>query len=1246
MDAGSEKPTPSLTVTTLGRLDIRWKGQPVPGLTLRKTQALLVYLAMNPRPHDRGRLAGLLWGDRPEEQARRNLRHALCELRRHLGPALLDGDRLSIGLSPDIPCQVDALIFQAEIERARSARRGRESEAAIGHLQAAVALYQGEFLAGFDLPGCPEFEEWATRRRAWLQERALEALAHLAAYCMQRGEYDRALDYARRQLALEPWWEEAHRQVMSLLALTGQRSAALAQYEECRRLLAEELGLEPLEETTALRDRIRSARPLPAPVLPGAPAPALPFVGRGREHSQLVAWWEAARQGQGQLALVEGEAGVGKTRLVEEVIRYAEAQGATVLRGRCYEFGGGVPYQPIAEALRSILNPRSLAIQHLLSNIQPVWLAELSRLLPELRELRPGLSPLQVSGEEARQRLFEAVARFLSSCLFLVFLDDLQWADPPSLDLLHYLVRHRQDRPGYAATWLVGTYRPEEVDLSHPLTRLRQGLGRDHLVHRLILEPLSPQAIEQIAYSLAGREEGAALGAFLYRECEGNPFVLAEIVADLYEQHRLQTDEEGRRRWAGSPERETAGSKAGGILPSSVQDMILQRVGRLPLPAQRLLALAAIIGRRFDLALLRAAAGPDTDAVDDSLEAWLEHRLVRAEAGGAPSSPASAIQYDLSHDKIRAAVYQATPPALRRSRHRQVGLALEALYAGRLEPLYEQLAYHYEQAGERDKAPVYLLLAASRAVAVYAYEEALTCYDRALAWLEAEDERRGAILVQRATALRSLGRYVEAILTCRQAFDGSQQAAQACLLAAQAASELSTIYQLQCDYDQARVWIQEAIRLADALPPEAKVDALEEQARSKQRLAAIEREQGNLEAARTLFEEAMELYRRLDNRRGTAECQRGLGCIFFDRGWYDAARQQVEEALLAFQALDDRQQEATCLGILGSIYWRQRANEAAHQAFARCLALCRAIGDRPGEAEALNGLGLVHIAQGEHVETRRCWEESVALYRSLGLEKQAAHGLHNLGILLMDQGDLATARRCLEESLAVHRSTGARSREALDLGWLGRLCLLSGEYKQARHCLETALTLRQESKGGVETPWQLAWLGAVACEMGDLVEAEDCFQKAARLAEQGGMGLGPFELSWLAAVQLAREQGQAALATARRMLAEAEAEARPAEIGWAWALLGSVHDSGLLAAAEDPRPYFERALALSDQGHPFSHGVILRRYGAYLLHTGNRDQAAACLEEAKAIFARLGAMGELDKVIRLLAGDDAFHRRS
>ncbi len=683
-----------LRLALLGGLHITRGEVALAGFVSRKAQAQLAYLAVTGRDHYRDALAGLLWGDLPEQRAAGNLRVVLANLH-DLLPEHLEITRYQVAFNQSSACWLDV----AEFERACSqGQTEASSQAPYAQFEYAVSLYRGDFLEGFYVHDAPAFEEWALAEREQLRQQMRGALHRLVQSHTARGEYTLAIQYATRLLALDPWREEVHRELMRLLALSGQRSAALAQYKACRRLLAAELGLEPLEETTALYGKLVNweigtfgnwetgtlvnwetgrfgdqstnlptyqSTNLPtyqSTNLPVHQSTNLPFTGRGTEHATMVAWWEQAQRGQGRLALVEGEAGVGKTRLVEEAARYAEAQGAVVLRGRCYEFGSNVPYQPIAEALRGYLGRaaaeranrgaararagrESPPAPALPCSLAPTWLVELSRLLPELRQICPDLPPpLDISGEAGRQRLFEAVARFLRGIVQLpspgacqppaacLFLDDLHWADPSTLDLLHYLIRQLSAAP----IWIVAAYRPEEVSLSHPLVRLRQGLGRDHLEHRLVLAPLSAEAVQALAGALVGPDQVAAFGDYLYRESEGNPFFLVETVHSLCEQGVLHGVESGRWQWRGpsaaAPVLSALAARPGSAAegpPAGVQDVVLQRVGRLTEPGQRLLTLAAVYGRQFDIEFLRAVAGRDAGSVDDSLEQYLLRRLIR-----------------------------------------------------------------------------------------------------------------------------------------------------------------------------------------------------------------------------------------------------------------------------------------------------------------------------------------------------------------------------------------------------------------------------------------------------------------------------------------------------------------------------------------------------------------------------------------------------------------------------------------
>lgn len=301
--------SPGLHLHFLGGSEILLPSGPA-HLETAKTRALLVYLAMNPGPQARQRLTGLLWGDLPETNARRNLRRALWNLRRQLSIP---------GTPPPILADREVVQFNREIAYWLDVEAFERACATPGERQHAVDLYRGEFLAGFYLDDAPAFEEWVLVERERLRLLALQTLQRLAEERAAQDEIEAALDYARRLLALEPWREETHRQLMRLLARAGQRSEALAQYETCRRILAQELGVEPGAETTALYDRIRAgAFAVPAPHLP---APTTPFVGRERELTELSALLARA---DCRLITITGLGGAGKTRLALEVAaRYA-----------------------------------------------------------------------------------------------------------------------------------------------------------------------------------------------------------------------------------------------------------------------------------------------------------------------------------------------------------------------------------------------------------------------------------------------------------------------------------------------------------------------------------------------------------------------------------------------------------------------------------------------------------------------------------------------------------------------------------------------------------------------------------------------------------------------------------------------------------------------------------------------------------------------------------------------------------
>lgn len=885
----------TLEIRLLGSFAVLQNNQPVRAFRTQKTRAALAYLTCHAgQPISRDTLAGLFWPDAAHRRAAHNLRQTLTFLRQAFsGNTPLHITRQDVTFSPPDDCLVDVIAFQQTLDAGKGDRAAWET---------AVALYRGPLLDGFFINGAPEFETWLLLRREQLQAGVLTLLARLADWRLARGEYRQAQSWLRQALALEPWQESTHRDLMRALALAGQTAAALEQYRQCRRALQEGLGVDPLPETEALYRQIAAGEALAAAPLPQRPE--LRFVGRGAEHAQLTAAFaQAGRQPHAprrpRLILLEGEAGAGKTRLAEEFIRYAAGQGALILSGRCFEFGETLPYQPIADALRPALPQAAAALP-------PVWLAELARLLPELRELRPDLPPpLPAGGAAARQRLFAAIARFLQTLAegrqtVLLFLDDLHWADAATLDLLHFLVRQMAERP----VLFLGAFRPEETVSPHPLTTLRRGLSRNHLAKVVTLPSLPESVLQTAVADLVGAETAPPFAAFLHRESEGNPFLLSEMLNTLYEADALRPGAPGR--WTLAEKWETAVT-----LSASARDTILYRVERLPPPSLRLLQLAAIAGQTFDAALLAEAAGQTAAAAAGALEEWAARRLVR------PSGSA----YDFAHDKIRETVYFDLPESRRRAEHGRIGDALANRYDKQTaQTLPPAVAHHYRHNGRPQKAIPWLLLAAEQALA---FTAVVHFCDQALELEPADPETRFEFLRLRQRAHEFLGD-----AAAEEADAAAMLALAEQLTDKQAAAwqRLAVFYTLRGQLDKARQAAEQALaasrQTGDAT---GEADALIQ-------LGIMVRDRdGDARRAGQLFRQGLDAARQTGYRVAEAACLGHLGILQAEQGEYMTAVATYQACLDIFRELDLRQDVAGYLNPLAALYrpwgsmnWRRR----------------------------------------------------------------------------------------------------------------------------------------------------------------------------------------------------------------------------------------------------------------------------------------------------------------------------------
>jgi DNA-binding SARP family transcriptional activator len=697
-------------------------------LTLsNKAQALLAYLAVSPGcRHARDKLATLLWAGTSDEQARQSLRQVLVTLRRALAHhATLIADHGEVALEgPGL--DVDVVRFEA------LARDG-----STGALAEAAALYQGDLLEGIRVKE-PPFEEWLLAERERLREMVVEALARLLEHQVDGGPAAPAIRTAMRILTLDPARESVHRDLMRLFERQGRRGDALRQYRLCVDALQRELGLEPRPETRRLyQDIVRAGQTqaTSAAIKPAKGATMSPsgprglvdervresvsLVGRDAELARLHQAIKATGRGEGRLVLVLGEAGIGKTSLLEALEVEAHQQGVRCHLGRSHLSEQVLAFAPWIDALRA---GERLDDPQLLACLGPAWVEELARLIPELKLGVPDRAG------EGSHRLFEAVTR-LVSCLAveqprLIMLEDLHWADEMSLRLLAFLARRIRS----ARVLVVATAREEEVT-DAPIAAVLDELSEDPHVERMILSPLSRQETATLVRSLAQASAAtgtvARLAEQIFSASEGNPFMVVETMRALAEGTATQTS-------------------TGSALPDRVRQVIAARLERLGERSRGVLAAASVIGREFDFALLQRATGLDEAEAAEEVEALVRRRVLRVVGE----------RFDFVHDRVREVVHGQLLPPRRVLLHAAVARALEQLQTGRPDEHVEQLAHHTFRGELWDKAVVYGRRAGSVEADRSASGQAGACFDQALKALARLPESRETL--EQAIELRRL----------------------------------------------------------------------------------------------------------------------------------------------------------------------------------------------------------------------------------------------------------------------------------------------------------------------------------------------------------------------------------------------------------------------------------------------------------------------------------------------------------
>jgi DNA-binding SARP family transcriptional activator len=700
---------------------VRVDGRVVPAAAFarRRARTLLKLLALQPgyRLH-RDQVLDLLWPDLDLGAATAQLYKTVHHVRLALtsldaeatsGAELLHLEDEVLGLSSARGVQVDVDVFEALARKALAGEPPNPAE-----VRRALAHYGGDLLPT-DL-----YEEWTQRRRDALRETFLDLLRHLGDAHLAAGRGAEAGDAYRQILKADPIREEAHRGLMRVFAAEGSVGRLARQLERCRESLAKELGVGPSPETLALYETLRAAvGEGPAPGVGDGPfALDLPghlprLAGRSVEIEAGKELLGALGAGRGSVLVVQGEPGIGKTRLAQEVAALARRRGCQVWVGAAHEHEPRGAYGPVVEALRSaVRGDRSMA------ELIP---AELAALIPELPA--PGPAVPATDRGAAQGELFARVFRFVAArattAPVVVVLEDLHAAGEESVALLHYVAR----QVPAVRLMIVATLREGEPDAPTSLAAVLNSLEREGVVRTISLSPLSPDEISDVAaQALGGGEIHPEVVAELYRTCEGNPLFGAELARHMASGARL-VRMEGIWQF-----REPVSEPV--PVPASISALADARAHALSPDGLRLLHTAAVIGRDVPLPWLRATFQPQNDHDEglllDAVDEVVARRLLEETGRG----------YRFPHGLIRQAIEQGLAPARRRALHGQVAERLEEVFRGRSDAPVEALARHFAEAGRAIPAVRYLLQAGDAAEAVYAHEQALQRYEEAIALLE------------------------------------------------------------------------------------------------------------------------------------------------------------------------------------------------------------------------------------------------------------------------------------------------------------------------------------------------------------------------------------------------------------------------------------------------------------------------------------------------------------------------------
>ncbi|MCB8977396.1 MAG: tetratricopeptide repeat protein [Ardenticatenaceae bacterium] len=1016
----------------------------------RNAQRLLVFLLLRPgQPLSRDRLASELWPEDPPAHGRRLLSDALYRLRQTIPEQWLhvQTDALTLHKQPDL--WVDVWAFQ------QFAQADEEA-----HLAEAAALYQGDLV--------PDFEDaWLLPWREQLREVGTAVLHKLATIAENQRHFAQAQQQYERLLALDELNEPAHCGRLRCLAGQGNLKEAIAAHDAFAQLLRQEMHLPPAPDTQKLAQQLQAEWELQKQTL--VEPNQTPFVGRVAERNQLLSRLDEAHAGRGGLVILLGEAGMGKTRLLESLAQSANWRGWQVAWGTSEEFALPAPYAPLMDALAAALpQPR---VQQLIRLVPGWWLAFLARLLPDLAtQIKLPNLPEGVGGQTEADlpRALQAILSGLQQIApHLLLLDDVQWADPAIWSLLTALQPALNDLSLLiVVSGRANSLKRQEVALQAIRTWEQAGATVLHL------EGLPPQMLADLAKAAGQARLSPADLAHLHKVSGGNPLLALNVL--------------------GQSEPITA------VAHPQLLDMQRHRLAALDDATLLGLQAAAILGYRFDYALWESIVTGIGEGELPVLAGELEQRrfLILEQQG-----------YRFPHDTLRACVYEDIPAQRRQLLHQRALVA-----CAEFEPRATQSLLNHAVQGKVDTAVArYAHQAGQEALDRFAYREAIAHFSQTIETVAADDQALcHSALVGRAKAyaklseqellaqdlqqLQVLNEQLPAaefqipVLKMQAEFDwinGAQakaeQLAQKGLALAQTVADrhsealflemLARVARNQGDYRLAQQWLEQAreryVAVGDQFGHASALD----------KLANLAYEAGQFAQSVTMHQQAAAIFRQMGAVPYEARTLSGEALAQKALGNYEQARQTHRRTLEIATTFGDRLTQWSQLVLLGNIAFELGDYATAVSWYQQALNASREIDNPRSVAMTLNNLGEAYREQAAWEEALDYYHQALALNRAKGFERSEAHTLNGIGLAQLGLGQLTAARQSFEEALALWQTVGERFKQSETLGGLALASLREADLPAAEMQLTTAFKLLE---GPQVHPFWRRWVHFVA----------------------------------------------------------------------------------------------------------------------------------------------------------------------